>query len=200
MLLRVWTLRDTFDELEVELHPSPVDDEARARTLSELPSLLARLDGGDPQATRIALEVWSALGARQGFSPQDTLLSTRDATARADAVREALTRAAWSGRLSIRRQIVRREVGTFEEPNEGDTPLGPDSAPGSDPKPALTWIAIQLVDDLGAPVPSVQYQIVLADGSTRSGATDATGQSRIDGIVPGTCQVSFPKLAGQDWA
>lgn len=63
----------------------------------------------------------------------------------------------------------------------------------------LTWIEIQLVDSDGKPVPGMEYEIRLPDGSTRSGALDCRGTARCDGIVPGQCTIRFPTLDANDW-
>jgi len=63
-----------------------------------------------------------------------------------------------------------------------------------------TWIEILLVDEAGAPVAGEPYQIVLPDGQTAAeGTLDEKGFVRIDGIDPGTCQVSFPQLDMDAW-
>lgn len=62
-----------------------------------------------------------------------------------------------------------------------------------------TWIEIELKDDDGNPVPNERYRIRLADGSTREGHLDANGRARVDGIEPGTAQVSFPDIDANEW-
>lgn len=62
-----------------------------------------------------------------------------------------------------------------------------------------TWIAIELVGEDDKPVPGVAYRILLTDGSARDGVLDAQGSARIDGIDPGTCMVTFPKLDQDAW-
>ena len=56
------------------------------------------------------------------------------------------------------------------------------------------WIEIELLDDLGNPVPDEMYFVELPDGSKISGRTDAKGRARVDGVDPGTAKVSFPDL------
>jgi len=62
-----------------------------------------------------------------------------------------------------------------------------------------TWIAISLSDDLGNPYPNERYRIKLPDGSIQEGNLDSNGRARVDGIVPGTAQVCYPDLDGDDW-
>jgi hypothetical protein len=67
------------------------------------------------------------------------------------------------------------------------------------PREESTWIAIKLADRKGKPVAYKRYRIELPDGSRREGMLDASGMARLDGIDPGTCEVSFPDLDGSDW-
>lgn len=59
------------------------------------------------------------------------------------------------------------------------------------------WVAIELIDNTGRPIPNQAYRIVLPDGSTTEGTLNSEGKARVEGIDPGQCQVSFPGLA--DW-
>ena len=62
-----------------------------------------------------------------------------------------------------------------------------------------TWVEIVLVDQDNAPVPGAKYRIKLPDSSTREGSLDANGKARVDGILAGTCQVSFPDIHAPEW-
>ncbi len=62
-----------------------------------------------------------------------------------------------------------------------------------------TWIEIELVDTDDRPVPGAAYRIELPDGRARTGTLDRDGRAREDGLVPGTCKVSFPELDGRAW-
>jgi hypothetical protein len=64
---------------------------------------------------------------------------------------------------------------------------------------ANSWIEIELVDEVGNPVPGIRYHIVLSDGSTRSGSLGANGRAREDGIGGGIRNVSFPELDASAW-
>ena len=62
------------------------------------------------------------------------------------------------------------------------------------------WIAIRLRDERGDPVPGEFYRITLPDGSTLcEGTLDEKGFARVEGIDPGTCKVSFPRLDRDAW-
>lgn len=66
-----------------------------------------------------------------------------------------------------------------------------ETAPAADEQ---HWIEIELLDDLGNPVPDEMYFVELPDGSSISGRTDGQGRARVDGVDPGTAKVSFPDL------
>lgn len=62
-----------------------------------------------------------------------------------------------------------------------------------------TWIEIELVDESDEPVPGEKYKITLPDGRVTTGTLDQNGFARVDGIDPGTCQVTFPELDKDAW-
>ena len=62
-----------------------------------------------------------------------------------------------------------------------------------------TWIEIELVDENNEPVPGEQYRITLPDGRLVTGTLNEKGFARVDGIDPGTCQITFPKLDKDAW-
>ena len=95
--------------------------------------------------------------------------------------------------------LVRRPktIRSWGEPGEDEEEITK-KAPVS-PKTELTWIEIQLVDEQDRPVPSEQYSIELPDGLVRNGSLDAEGLARLDGLQPGTCKVTFPRLDGREW-
>ncbi len=63
----------------------------------------------------------------------------------------------------------------------------------------LTWIEVRLIDADKHPVPGESYRIQLPDASIVEGTLDHEGKVRIEGIVPGQCLVSFPKLHASEW-
>lgn len=63
-----------------------------------------------------------------------------------------------------------------------------------------SWIEIELVDKKGKPVPGEAYRITLPDGvKVAEGTLNEKGLARVDGIDPGMCKVTFPKLEKQAW-
>jgi type VI secretion system secreted protein VgrG len=75
---------------------------------------------------------------------------------------------------------------------------GPES--GDEENEQTTWIEVELVDMEDNPVPGEAYEITLPDGETvASGTLDENGVARVDGIEPGTCEITFPDLDKDAW-
>ncbi len=72
----------------------------------------------------------------------------------------------------------------------------PDEKPPSEPE----WLALELKDEEGKPVPHARYVVTMADGTTREGTLNKNGYARVEGVLPGQGQVSFPELDGQSWS
>ena len=97
---------------------------------------------------------------------------------------------------------VKAEQRQTQSGKYGSTKLAPYSPPKTPEEKAVktTWIEIQMVDSANQPVPGEEYRVVLADGQTAAeGTLDDKGFARIEGIEPGNCQVSFPKLDQDAW-
>ena len=90
---------------------------------------------------------------------------------------------------------LKPDDGGGDEGNGGD---GSGGDPADDKK--KTWIEIELVDGQKDPVPGEKYRITLPDGETvAEGTLDEKGVARVDGIDPGTCQITFPDLDKDAW-
>jgi len=63
-----------------------------------------------------------------------------------------------------------------------------------------SWIAIEMVDEASKPVVGQPYRITLPDGETvAEGTLDEKGRAHIEGIEPGNCKVTFPRLDKDAW-
>jgi len=62
-----------------------------------------------------------------------------------------------------------------------------------------SWVEIQMVDEAGVPVQGEQFKVTLPDGSEVEGQLDTGGLVRLEGIDPGTCQITFPNLDKNAW-
>jgi type VI secretion system secreted protein VgrG len=76
--------------------------------------------------------------------------------------------------------------------------VGADETSAADRKPK-TWIEIKLVNKDGLPVPGEKYQVKLPDGTVAEGTLDSKGHARIDGVDPGSCEVTFPDMDETVW-
>lgn len=57
-----------------------------------------------------------------------------------------------------------------------------------------TFVEIELVDQDSRPVARARYVVTASDSTCYEGRLGEDGMARIDGIVPGTCQVVFPEF------
>jgi hypothetical protein len=89
-------------------------------------------------------------------------------------------------------------VGIESPAAEPQAPISKPPKKSSD-APVKTWVAVQLIDDRGDPVPNVPYKVTLPDGSVMTGSLDDQGAVRFDEIDPGECQVSFPEIHSKEW-
>jgi type VI secretion system secreted protein VgrG len=71
--------------------------------------------------------------------------------------------------------------------------------PTEEDKETKSWIEIELVDEEDNPVPGEKYKITLPDGAVAQGTLDEKGFARVEGIDPGTCQITFPELDKDAW-
>ncbi len=71
--------------------------------------------------------------------------------------------------------------------------------PPAESKQETSWIEIELIDELGNPVPGEAYAVRLPDGNQISGTLDEAGQAHVAVQDPGVCQVTFPRLDAAAW-
>jgi hypothetical protein len=87
-----------------------------------------------------------------------------------------------------------------------DTPASGMGKPDEAPAPAAPtqretkrdWIEIEIVYDHGRPYDG-NCHVQLPSGAETDGAPDEDGVVRIDGLLPGSCRVSFPDLDASVW-
>ena len=95
--------------------------------------------------------------------------------------------------------------GKDADQNFGSAPVGSGShtcgstSSSSAVSQSTSWIEIKLIDQDGNPVPGEEFSVQLPDGSPFDGYLDDQGFYRLEGIDPGTCQVTFPNFDTQDW-
>ena len=74
--------------------------------------------------------------------------------------------------------------------------VGRDDLPNDAP---TSFLELVVVDENGEPASGERYRVTTPDDGVREGRLDGRGMARIDGITRGTCQVSFPDLATDEW-
>jgi hypothetical protein len=57
------------------------------------------------------------------------------------------------------------------------------------------WIEFELIGMSGFPMKNVEYELKLADGTTKSGKTDEDGKILIKDVSPGRYTIEFPEIA-----
>jgi type VI secretion system secreted protein VgrG len=67
------------------------------------------------------------------------------------------------------------------------------------PPTEVSWIEIELIDEVGRPVPGEAYQILLPDGKKTDGTLDQRGRAHVAVPDPGLCQITFPRLDAATW-
>ncbi len=78
----------------------------------------------------------------------------------------------------------------FIEPNDPNNPSTDEET---------SWIEIELVGKEDQPIPGERYRIILPDGRVAEGTLDENGFKRLEGIPPGNCDITFPKLHKDSW-
>jgi type VI secretion system secreted protein VgrG len=89
-----------------------------------------------------------------------------------------------------------RDVHYTDEGIEWSRTPAPSVVPGHEfesPEPEnTTWIEIELVDQNGDPVPGEPFRLRDASERNFSGSLDENGFARVEGVVPGDCEIRFP--------
>lgn len=89
--------------------------------------------------------------------------------------------------------------------NPASSPIPPaPPLPATSPTPPgeelpLTTLEVVVVDDAGAPLGNVRYEVKDPSGKVHEGTTNPEGVIRMDGLPAGTCEVSLPDLDEMDW-
>ena len=63
----------------------------------------------------------------------------------------------------------------------------------------VSFLEISLVDQNNKPCGGVRYRVTASDRSVKVGFLDDTGHARVENLPAGTCRVTFPDLAADDW-
>jgi hypothetical protein len=101
----------------------------------------------------------------------------------------------WDPRPDAAKTIANVRLGELAEPSAP----GPDAAAVAAANlPKNSWIDLELLDEEDNPVPSALYRVEAADGSITEGRLGTNGRAHVEGIVFGSCRVTFPDFDGND--
>ena len=95
----------------------------------------------------------------------------------------------------IKAEQVEKKEGKHGNPSASEKPHKQDDEDDS----KTSWIEIELVDEDDQPVPGEKYKVTLPDETVATGTLDENGFARVEGIEPGTCQITFPSLDKDAW-
>ncbi len=76
-----------------------------------------------------------------------------------------------------------------------DTPSTPPDAPVSP-----NTLSFCIVDQNGAPLPGVRYELTSPSGQPLSGTVDGTGSAVLDGVEPGSYNLTLPDVEAGAWS
>lgn len=79
-------------------------------------------------------------------------------------------------------------------------PADEEPAPERAAEPVLTWIEVQLIGDDDLPVAGERYRLTLASGRVIEGTLNSEGLVRLEQMLPGTYDLTFPRLDREAWA
>ncbi len=94
---------------------------------------------------------------------------------------------------------IKAEQRKLQAGKYGEAKVKPFGAGEEGEEEKKNWIAIELTDEEGNPVPGEYYEVILADYAKVTGTLDDKGTARVDGIDPGQAEVTFPNLDKEAW-
>jgi type VI secretion system secreted protein VgrG len=85
-----------------------------------------------------------------------------------------------------------------DQPSEIDDP-DPDRGDDDPSETEVSWIEIEMIDELGRPWKGESFEIEQPDGDVIRGTLDASGRAHVGIRKPGMCQIRFPRLDADTW-
>jgi hypothetical protein len=95
--------------------------------------------------------------------------------------------------------LRRRTYGDGGDETEEAAPLVAAGPAGRVSDTKVTWVEVVMVDENEKPMSGIRYKLSITDGTMREGTLDSNGSVRINGIDPGTCELTFPDVDAREW-
>jgi hypothetical protein len=162
-----WRVRQPFGDVEIELHPAPIDGAVRDASVRELRRMVSDFKYCEPQARRVLLEVYAKMRGLSASTARSDASELDASSPRADAIGQEILAAAHAGIIIARRREMRSVVVQLDTPSQAV--LGPDSTT----KHVYT---VLVVDDTGAPVAGAKLTVEIA-GDKQDMTTDGYSDS-----------------------
>lgn len=188
---KTWRLNGVSETYQI-VRRSDVPEKERIEVNPHLASLYVDRWLADPFARQSMVEMYESVSGRAGAVA--TRLRGGDLHR---YIKPGLTEAFRRGEFVLLRVPHHTIIPAKEDKEE--QPKEEEQQPSPEPPKKKTWVEVVLVDEDDNPVPNVRFELELPDGSKKSGNLDAEGKTRVTGIDPGTCKVSFPELDARDW-
>ncbi|WP_394849798.1 carboxypeptidase-like regulatory domain-containing protein [Pendulispora brunnea] len=200
-----WLIADTFCQ-EWRFHIVAVGERASVKRISRwdlpreplfhlLPQAFDEWGARDDEAARDLLSIYDAL---TGSCWADELpIPTSDRRRRLRGFLPELSRVLYAALEQGVLQFERYQVPwPFPEKDER-----PEARPQQQaPREETTFVVVQLVDPKGEPVAGVRVDLTGPDGQVHSGTTNKAGEVRVEGVEPGTFDLTLPELEGGAWS
>jgi len=175
--------RGALSDVEIEVHPEPVDDGTIDASVRALRGLVHEFRHRQPEARRVVADVYARL---RGQRASDVRFDDFDAgDVRAARIGDALLHAARAGTIVLRPREVRTVAIPLDRPSQ--EALGPDSS-------STTHVyKVCVVDDTGAPVSGAKVTLDV-DGGPNPGTTGGDGKFTLPKTNPGTAKLTIDNL------
>jgi outer membrane protein OmpA-like peptidoglycan-associated protein len=189
--IRVWKIATRLGAVLVRWKFAPAlrDPGDASLHASAVRHLLFEIDGRTPTVLAELEELWRDVNGGEPLAHRFQAHNALDEARRLDALSRFVETEVRSGRL----QVEFLPLPALHVRPEVEPPPPPLPPRGRSPAKEKTFIAVQLVDQRGQPVPGRRFEIDLPDGSKRQGVTDARGWGGVDDFtLDGEAKIRFP--------
>ncbi len=190
---KTWRLQDFSETWLVSPRSSVSQEEQGAYLSAQIDRWLA-----DPSSQQVLKEIYASL---RGHTEAEGKVSQQNEAAQ--LLKTGLLDAFRRGEFVVYRMPHLSVFPAMTIPAHAATGAAVKEPPPKEKPPVATsdktWVEIELVDQDGEPVPSVRFELELADGTKRTGSLDSDGRARLKDLDPGSFKVSFPDFDASEW-